>query len=510
MKSLLMGALLLVAPLSFGMEIAVKVKSQFCGSDRFLVGSGWIVQSGQDVYVVSSEHVILHGPGNDGLICHSVQTSQGWLPSQLLITDWGNGLALLKVNTANATLKLTQLNEVNAFSEKSAELSKMSVYGSPARADSLYQDHLGRLLSTKSNRHLIPILDKTYELIGAHGEFGMSGGPVVADGNPRVLVGILSHQYIEQKVGQAAQVKVFDSVANLQTNHLILIPGDFVLNWVKSALAHPKTFSPSFVRTLDPTSLVSPAVQTSGLIFKTMAATVTKSSSPRKSGEVGGEGGGSGRLSEEVESGQIGGEGGGTAKVDQENPIQVSVELGEGGFPTEWYLPVREDWLKKIKDQLAVRTKVQIPFLLERNPNTHRHRKVFVFSLGDFFNKLKNPQVIPAMALSGPIPGDFEKRNELLLTLAKQMKPRLQTLLEKQKADPMVSQFLLQIQDMMGVVDTDGWLALTEKDFRSSMDLDGPEANIWKKLFAADFDRAVELRKDLDQLNCLSSYRCSR
>ncbi len=83
---------------------------------------------------------------------------------------------------------------------------------------------------------------------------------------------------------------------------------------MQSALTNPK-FSPNFVRTVEPTSLVSPFVQTSGIVFKTIAGKASKSDPVKSNGDIGAEGGGSNRLREDTEhESPIGGEGGGTGR----------------------------------------------------------------------------------------------------------------------------------------------------------------------------------------------------
>lgn len=493
MKSIVV-TILLFAGSSWGLEIAVKVKSQFCGNDRSaLLGSGWIFRRGTDTYVATSEHVVIHAPGADELVCHSVLSSRGWIPAQLVLADWGNGLALFKVHAEKQNLQLVQLEQVTAFQESARDLSTMSVYGFPLNAKASYEDHKGRLLTLTSNRHLIPLIDKTYELIGVHGEFGMSGGPVTADGNPRLIVGLLSHQYIEQQPGHAAHVGEFSSSVTLETNHLIVIPGEYVLSWLSSYFAKPSAFTASFVRTVDPTTLVSHSIQAAGLVFKAVEA--SPSLFP-------------GQTTMNV--GAIGGEGSGVGGESVSRPgVVITVEGGAGLLPTDWYLPARMDWIKKLKESLDLQNQIRIPFVLERNPDTHRLRKLMISSISDFFLKLKNPQITPVVALSGPILGEFEKRNEALVSLSARLRSRLKNFTDK-KFDSSTLQFLAQLRDMLDVIETDGWLAINDQDLQASLQISGSEMNSWKALFMANFDEAVGLLQDLNQLSCLSSYRCSR
>ncbi len=76
----------------------VKVRSGLCGmSEVRYAGSGLAFRDGPRAFVLTSEHVLLHGNGS---FCHSVATDEG-LTAQARVhtTDYARGIALLELST---------------------------------------------------------------------------------------------------------------------------------------------------------------------------------------------------------------------------------------------------------------------------------------------------------------------------------------------------------------------------------------------------------------------------
>lgn len=475
---------------SHATELVAKVRSNLCGAPRAseLNGSGWAFTYKNEIYLLTSEHVVYHDPGVDANVCHEVrfQNESAWRRADLKIVDRGVGLGLLRVRPTSAAPDVRALERTRAFNPAQANQVVVTTLGVPAAATSVYADGQGRIITTQSERHLIPLLERTYELLGVHGEFGMSGGPVFTDESGSVLVGVLSNQYIEQRPGQPAAVRELDRARTENVNHIFVIPGDFALNWLKSALSD-KPFRASLLSPLASDRPFDRAL-TSGLEFE--ARPTTLKAWPRINARA-------------MDSGDGAGIGGAS---DDVSAIEIHIDFASTSFPTEWFLPARRDWLERVRDQLHERARIRIPFLIERDQSTQRLSRVPITSLADFFAKLRNPQIQPAMAISGSY-GDFDRRSELLRAEASRLDAGT-TALAKNAITPATRVFLSRIDDLRVILQEDAWLTLSEADVASLARVDGEFAIAWRELFKDQPESSIALLSALNRAQCLVRYGC--
>jgi len=206
------------------------VKTHSSSSDETVhfVGSGLLFRNSNTIYVLSSEHVIFNlSPGK-----HQV-TSEVWgeLDVSLVYHDWGNGIALLKVDEPPRELidsplipSLDHLNSTDAVSH-----SEVQIAGFPADSDQLIPDS-GTITSTAVAKPLLAQQPKLIEITGARGEYGMSGGPVLNSSGE--WLGVLSHQ------------KLFEGKEGDQ-ELLYAIPAKGIRDLLTQFLQHPETNQPT-------------------------------------------------------------------------------------------------------------------------------------------------------------------------------------------------------------------------------------------------------------------------
>ena len=211
-----------------GERPVVKIQSSRCDEEVVYKGSGLLFQNTGKTYVLTSDHVLLHGKKG---FCQTIWNSE--LDEQkavFLVADWGKGLALLEVpglTPKSSWPSLTQLTEVVPLQNG----DPVEVTGFPFGSEKLLKDRNGRVLDLKSQKHLFVELDDLIEIQGAHGEFGMSGAPVFSQDSQ--FAGVLSHQGL------------IPGSAKLNGN-LLAIPAVAVSAWLKRYFNDPEHFALTF------------------------------------------------------------------------------------------------------------------------------------------------------------------------------------------------------------------------------------------------------------------------
>ncbi len=213
-----------------------KIYSGLCDDSRLpFRGSALLFNQGTHSYALTSEHVLFHSNGD---YCHSIYRQDlGKISATLVAAEYGNGLALLKLEKFQAQLsELAQLKSVPLRPN-----DPVNVTGYPYTSESSISNR-GYLVTTSSDVVAFPLLSSILLLKEAHGEFGMSGGPLfdVMGG----FQGILSHQKLELVPGGQSVVLPV-SPSRVLHNNLFAIPPTIALEWVKTILSDPTTF---FVR----------------------------------------------------------------------------------------------------------------------------------------------------------------------------------------------------------------------------------------------------------------------
>lgn len=239
-----------------------KITSGPCQSKHSQMrGSGTLFNYNGAVYFLTSEHVVFHS--KKSTFCHIVSNSLvGAVKSDLLFADWGTGLALLKLNiNTNPSF----LNFPSDF--RTTNNSEVIVAGSPFDQSTIVANH-GRITNFKSERLLSPIIKRSLEIEGAHGEFGMSGGAVIeAVDNGFIFKGLLSHQVLVMKPGNPTRSDEWSKEDRFQNQLLSIDVVDVALQ-LQTYFSNPAAFKVSFYRDALGQINSSGGIVAHGLIFK--------------------------------------------------------------------------------------------------------------------------------------------------------------------------------------------------------------------------------------------------
>lgn len=479
MKKRILQLCLMVCASVSGTDLSsvVKVSSGLCGSDSGLFhGSGLAFSILDRNFILTSEHVVLHG--NDPY-CHSVWSETlGTLPARLVIAEYGNGLALLELKNTAFHFPGLEAMPVPGLEEGHS----VQVMGYAHSQKELISKNPGRILIAKSTRKLIPLISQMVETIGAHGEYGMSGGPVLTEKGE--LVGVLSHQYVRLIPGQKTLISEFSERSSIE-NHLLVIPSHSVIQWVNSVLkANPA--SSYFVRDVEEQLRRKEVVLSSGIRFEIVG--VEKGQHPVGGGDGAGIGGGDGAG--------IGGE-----EVSSQNTgRRVRLSLESSSTNTVWYLPELQSWISAIKENLRLPWKrIEIPFFLSTSEESFQSFQVD--SLADFFQKLMRQDLEPVTLVKDSSSNNLREsaNTQELRKQGERITEILQAL--KSRSLPAETRLLLkQVEIVAGLLTSDSWPYLKKKSLENLCNVKAHTA-MWKPLFLENFDLAVEL---LERLNKVS------
>lgn len=196
----------------------VKIQSQSADRSQTLQGSGLLVRFGQAVYVLTSDHVILHD--NDGSF-HQVSNSD--LSAQkcdYLFSDYGKGLALLRLVNPPANTPAVALADLT---DATARGGDSILIGAPSGSDDVLVEAGGKWTDSPGSNIFLQV-PTMIQVQGSQAEFGMSGG-LLTDSQGHAL-GVLSHQTLADN-----QQKI--------RNTIDVIPASTVLPWLREAIANP-------------------------------------------------------------------------------------------------------------------------------------------------------------------------------------------------------------------------------------------------------------------------------
>lgn len=207
-------------------ESIVKTRSSRCTGGSALRGSGTLFWQNGKAYVLSSDHVILHGNKD---FCHFVNIPKlkREFKAKFLASEWGLGLALLSVDELNQPLAGLQWADLK-FNEELEPGRHVVSYGFPSTTEELSIDYDGSIASTQIEKPFYVLLRKMVHVTGANGEFGMSGGACFENtgAKPR-FVGVLSHQKLDPSG---------------TSNELFIIPAKVAVNWLERYFNSPENF----------------------------------------------------------------------------------------------------------------------------------------------------------------------------------------------------------------------------------------------------------------------------
>lgn len=356
-------------------QFAVKVSSGPCGSvNSQMKGSGSLFTYRGETYVLTSEHVVYHSAQEK--FCHSVSNS--FINEQkatLLFADWGLGIALLKIS-------LPPRAEFLSFPQDfiPSRNPTVKIAGSPYNDKNgiLFTD--GQIVNDDGTRLPTAILNSSLEIDGAHGEFGMSGGPIFEETeNKAIFRGLLSHQVLIMNPGAPTRATEWNASQKYQ-NQLLGIKVEDVNKALNRYFQNPASFKVSFYRTTIGQINHTDEVVSNGLIFKPKTQTLNKSFNMQL------------RRAGGVDPIGIGGE-------DDDNhgtfiSLDVNSFLGKEEFHTEWMFPHSKTSIEKITNLIFTNQKVELPFLLfqdqEDSNNGIKLTSKKIRSIDDYFNFLSD------------------------------------------------------------------------------------------------------------------------
>ncbi len=468
----------------------VKVQSWLCQQpDHRFNGSGLLLRIQEHDYVLTSEHVVLHGVAD---FCHSISGAsvKNIVRADLRAVDFATGMALLKLskpleNAAPPTLDIFEPQTPNIG-------QKLTVAGYPAKSDELLVPPVGDVLKNSSSRHEIPLISKVIETIGAHGEYGMSGGPAWSQkGGKNGVIGMLSHQYLSMRPGTATQVAEWQAEENRQyhsSNFLILIPSKSILRWIGEVIKAPSA-APFLLR--DPYS----QLQGKSVVLMNEVRVEYIAGSIADPTPIGGDGTGIGG-----DGTGIGGDGTGIGGQSSFQASGAMVQLSQAGTPasTRWLLSMDLKWLEHSNPYLARGEKAQIPYfvLTSRKPGTRIQVRGF-HSLSEFFSIAFNDSQWKPVVLSMSAEHKTVPRN--ILQQAQELEKVAQSLLQQWVANKDAPPTLVKARAGLSealilaeILQSETWETVQAKDFSSLADSPAFQES-WRLLFHTDFDTTVEL-----------------
>lgn len=472
MKTLL-GFLLLscsqvfALPLSSWQEATVKVNSFPCltESPRFQ-GSGLLVSYQNQVYVLTSEHVLIQD--KSAKTCHDA----GGAALELLTADFKSGLALLEAKESKQLLALAIPLEKLKHNTSSADVLAL---GFPAGSEARNTLTNGKLLTSESPRALIAGIPKLIEASNLPVEYGMSGGILVSQtGNDFEFAGILSHQILKREAGQPTRPDEVKPGPSSQNDLTLAIPASSLLAWV-SAQWQPKT-EPIWQRNAESQIAGKDSLQYGPLLF---TLTLKKA---QDAWDIGG------AYTGGSDGSGIGGEEGGENSKDGELLQTIDVTFVGGAGSDEKAQTLQDPLLDQWRQWLLVGRKVSVVSL--KNPQARV--LVRLRSLSQFLTLWLRDGQRPLGIRSK----DANAKNDA------------DVLILKARA---VAKLAQEARDKTTVLDQQAWFAMirdtalsAETGLAASRDisalLTGEGDRYWREYYSSEFDAAVALETAINSL----------
>jgi hypothetical protein len=268
-----------LAPAAHAAGGAVKVRSGWHGDFRPLEGTGltFVRKHREKIrrYVVTSDHVVYHGNESGwGGYRHSILDGTGnERVARFLAADAGSGLALLEVLGPDASAWDLEVQPFPKVVETPLKGQSTMRFGYPYGSRTVLVSLKGFVESAESKYAFLPLGLPQIELLGDAGEYGMSGGPVLSVNYG--LIGLLSHQIIvEAKDGDPRTIEW--RMGNPIQNHLLLVPGRVVRDFVDEYFRDPEGYLPFYD--------ADPGNQQSGRVLSTGSLTLDLWCSERPDG----------------------------------------------------------------------------------------------------------------------------------------------------------------------------------------------------------------------------------
>ncbi len=440
-------------------KFVVKVKSRTCSARTELEGSGNLISIKDKIYVLTSDHVVLHGTKADG-VCSSVALNGQELTLELQAANFLLGTALLEVLHPNAAAKKAALPVQNLISDMSEVGGFGALTGVPALSDTAVVDNSGQILSTNGTRHVLPLVTSWIEVRG-HSEFGMSGGALVTESGK--MAGLISHQYLKLNLGTASTIHEYDAEGAGGEIVALVIPGSLISKWIDSALAHAPGSDVRLDADMQKRGILS-------AVFEGIRFTGHRCKSGGAS--IGGEGVG------------IGGEGVGIGGAGEQKICQISVHANQDTNSwnnSAWPLSEAR-WFKQLKERILGGASADVSALYYKGRQ---------YTLNGFIPLFAGVQAgaIPLTNLKVPFPEDSEPMRRLhdlhdKLVRAMNAHGSFQA--------PADSELIGEIQRIAeSLANNDfGYLAVVDwKELQAHSD--------WTQLLEADFLNSVEIKSQL-------------
>lgn len=451
----------------------VKVTSSPCltGSPRF-EGSGLLFQEQGRVFVVTSEHVLIHD--SSSRICHMISSARGDSQrAQLIRADYFNGLALLELasSDSNSAVPLEILRSpVPAIGES------LTALGYPAASNQLAVQSQGQLTSAQSLRALIPGVKAMIEADGLLVEFGMSGGLLVANKDSR-FVGIITHQYLKREAGHPTNVGEIGGENSVRPGDLAFaIPAAQVADWIQATLT--ASAKQDWIRR--PQSQLQAVEE---ICFQVLCFSMTQKKAAEVL-EIGGRGG---------DGAGVGGDGAGVGGDEaKEQMAVVSVRLDPTASSEQRQLVYADPELEKFRLGLlqgqSQKQEIFIGFL--KRPMTTR--LVAVGSLEKFVTLWKRDGLKPVAIQSSAshLSQDLQKLSELarsVARLAQQQKDETTDANQKAWFNLLRDEALLVENSLSDVKTVEALLS-------------GDNDPYWGEFYQRNFDAAVKLEAQIQTL----------
>ena len=207
-------------------DLAVKTLSRGQREARTFKGSGLLFRRDGKTYVVTSDHVMLHG--DEGYSHRITSPTYGEHKVKLLVAEWAMGLALLEVAALSPSPDFPELGQLwSALPDKG---DSVTLVGYPLNSDQPIEDSRGKVVDPRFESPLFYSVPQLIQVLEAHGEFGMSGGPLFSSAGK--FLGLLSHQIVKQ--GPRPE------------NKLLILPAAAVHTWLSTYFKDPAGYRSAF------------------------------------------------------------------------------------------------------------------------------------------------------------------------------------------------------------------------------------------------------------------------
>lgn len=225
MRFFLLGLIVFLSPISqasfwASFSIVAKVRSGVKGQPPRYVGSGFTFLFNNEVYILTSDHVIAR---QNGAYVHTVSLEMGTYEASYVAADWGHRFALLKLlAVSEAEIKYKSLSDFSKITYRD-EGWEFFVLGFPANADEPVSENTSNWKMTKQFPDIAFQVPALIESAETHAEFGMSGGGVFNPVNilKTDIVGIISHQVYNSERDSLDELQAGMPLAS---NHILAIP----------------------------------------------------------------------------------------------------------------------------------------------------------------------------------------------------------------------------------------------------------------------------------------------